>query len=40
MQLPTAGPIKETIARLDGIVDLISAGIVVNLPETGIDEWQ
>jgi hypothetical protein len=33
-QKHTAGPIKQAIARLDGVVDLISAGIVVHLPQT------
>lgn len=29
----TAGAIEETVASLDGIVDLVGTSVVVNLPE-------
>ena len=34
----TAGAIKETIAGLDSIVDLISAGFVGHFPQSGINQ--
>jgi len=33
-----AGAVKETVASLDGVVDLISAGVVVHLPKTEANE--
>lgn len=32
-QDPTGSTVEETIANLDGIVDLVSAGFVVDLPK-------
>lgn len=31
----TACTVKETVARLDGIVDRVGAGVVVDFPEPG-----
>lgn len=33
----TAGAVKASIARFDGVVDLVCAGIVVYLPESESD---
>lgn len=34
----TAGAVKQTVSFLDGLVDLVSAGVVVHLPETEAHE--
>jgi hypothetical protein len=34
----TAGTIEETVASLDGVVDLVGTGVVVDLPETEAHE--
>lgn len=33
-----AGAVKQTVASLDGVVDLIGAGVVVDLPQAETDE--
>ena len=30
----TAGAVEETVSLLDGMIDLVCAGVVVHLPET------
>lgn len=34
----TAGAVKQTVSFLDGVVDLVRAGVVVHLPETEAHE--
>ena len=34
----TAGAVKEAVAGLDGVVDLVGAGVVVDLPQAEADE--
>jgi len=33
-----AGAVKQTVASLDGVVDLVGAGVVVHLPKTEANE--
>lgn len=35
----TAGPVKESITSLDGVVDCVCAGSIVNLPQTEPNLW-
>ena len=35
----TACAIEKTVSRLDGIVDLIGARIVIDLPQAKADNW-
>ena len=37
-QRRTAGTVKKAVAALDGIVDLVGAGVVVHLPQTEADK--
>ena len=38
LELHTGGTVKETITHLDGIVDLIRAGVILDLPQSKADQ--